>query len=115
MHDTPDNAPERRLYQAVVAVAVEDACYGGCKRDRRRERDQARAWLLGGGKDFQFVCHAAGLDPDDIRENAERLAERGWQPASTVNPTKSPPLKTADGTKFNEMSDEISFLRKSTR
>ena len=41
-------------------------------------RDDARNWLLNDSEDFQFICSLAGYSPDDIRERAERLADRGW-------------------------------------
>jgi hypothetical protein len=71
--------PEQRLWRAVLCRAVEDATTtitgtSEMARDRLRDRAEARAWLLGNSKDFQFVCEWGAHDPDDVREKAERLA-----------------------------------------
>jgi hypothetical protein len=47
--------------------------------EAERERDAARRGLLGDSTDFRLVCDFAGFDPDDARENAERLAAGGWK------------------------------------
>jgi hypothetical protein len=67
------DTPEEDLWLAVVSQAVVDATAERPSEDR----DDARKWLLGASGDFGRVCRWAGLDPDDVRENAERLAARG--------------------------------------
>jgi hypothetical protein len=90
---------ELHLWRAVVGQAMEDAT-GSVDRPRstkpltpqqRREfetrrrvavleRSRARDWLLHGGKDFQLVCHLAQLDPDAVRDKAQKMASKGWSP-----------------------------------
>ncbi len=43
-----------------------------------KERAEAREWLLGNSKDFQFVCHLAGLDPDSVIDRIQRMATNHW-------------------------------------
>lgn len=42
------------------------------------DRAEARRWLLGNSKDFQEVCHLAGLEPDAVRDRAQAMSRRGW-------------------------------------
>ena len=73
---------ETALWRAVIAQAIHDATLGrhrpGARRrrrptprplsaERRRQRDTARDWLLGGGHDFRRVCLLADLDPLAVR------------------------------------------------
>jgi hypothetical protein len=44
----------------------------------QQDRGEARAWLVGGCPDFQFVATAAGLDPGAARDGFLKLAARGW-------------------------------------
>ncbi len=43
-----------------------------------KERVEAREWLLGNSKDFQFVCHLAGIDPDSVIDRIQRMASNRW-------------------------------------
>lgn len=93
-----ETVPDVRLFQAVVLQAVDDATMpprgrkgvvrrrgprqllrAWKKRNRQRlaERDEARAWLLG-GENFDAVCRCAELDPDYVRTRALTLAALGW-------------------------------------
>lgn len=61
--------PEQRLWQAVLAQAINDATRESASREEdRRAMLEARAWLDRGGYDFQRCCTFAGLDPDAVRE-----------------------------------------------
>lgn len=41
-------------------------------------QNQARAWLLRGGRDFARVCDYAGVDREYVRDKAVALAAAGW-------------------------------------
>lgn len=93
-------SPERRLFQAVVAQSMQDACgvidrsmspkkpvknlekwrQGRAERirDAERERDAARDWLTSDSFSFRRVCEFAGYDPEWVRDGARRLAADGW-------------------------------------
>ncbi len=43
-----------------------------------KQREEARKWLLEGGKDFQLVCHLAGMDPDGVMDRMQRMAKNHW-------------------------------------
>lgn len=92
-----DSGPETALWRAVIAQAINDACDRKLPspkadgiaektrqsreanlREARRIRMQARDWLLRDNRDFRHVCHMAGLDPDAVRERAQKLARNGW-------------------------------------
>jgi hypothetical protein len=95
--------PEVRLWRAVLLQMVEDAAFtyrpiqrknfhsmtdeekakatksrNSLTAEAQRNRNIARAWLLGNSKDFREVCHLAQLDPEAVRDNAQRLARQGW-------------------------------------
>lgn len=70
--------PELALWRAVVAQALSDACAPTNWGTSKLERDNARGWLLNDSRDFRRVCEFASLDPDAVRESAERLASKGW-------------------------------------
>ena len=102
-----DPIAAEHLFKAVVAQALIDACAPdrsfSTNPPKRREgegdikyakrtaealayrkvsaaapRAQARLWFKRAGANFALVCSFAGYDPDDIRERAAALAERGW-------------------------------------
>lgn len=70
----PTCSAERRLWQEVVLRAVRDSirqCRSKRPKDKAAEdlaRVQARDWIERAGRDFQAVCHLAGMDPDFIRD-----------------------------------------------
>jgi hypothetical protein len=83
--------PETALWRAVISQAVSDATAIWRPRKgmangkpmematkAKRERDEARDWLLKGGKDFQRVCHMAGLEPTAVQREARMLAAKDW-------------------------------------
>ena len=88
------SSPEAALWRAVIAQSIADAT--GIVRGKKpsayksavRIRDEARNWLLNGSKDFKEVCHFALLDPNAVRESAERMRDGGWESAK--------PLKIAE-------------------
>lgn len=72
--------PEQRLWQAVLAQAINDATRESASRmEDRVAMLEARAWLDRGGHDFRRCCTFAGLDPDAVRDawRAGRLTHVG--------------------------------------
>lgn len=72
--------PEQRLWQAVLAQAINDATRESASSpEDRRAMLEARAWLDRGGHDFRRCCTFAGLDPDAVRDawRAGRLTHVG--------------------------------------
>lgn len=72
--------PEQRLWQAVLAQAINDATRESASREEdRMAMMEARAWLDRGGRDFRRCCTLAGLDPDAVRDawRAGRLTHVG--------------------------------------
>ena len=57
-------APYQRLWCAVLLRAFLDAC-------NHREQSHAMAFLRGQTRYFNFVCHAAGFNPDYVRQKAK--------------------------------------------
>jgi hypothetical protein len=73
-------SPERQLWCAVIHRAAHDAfeCASGAGTNVERDRlqDDARAWFERNEEDFRLVCHAAGFDPDYVRNRVlVRIAE----------------------------------------
>lgn len=76
---------DRRLWQSVILQAVADATGNGKDNRARREKAEARAWLLYGDDDFRDVCANAGLCPDTVRREAERyIAEADAKPPRII-------------------------------
>lgn len=71
-------SPEVHLWRAVIGQAFDDATSRSLNPEVQRERPRARAWLLRGGDDFNDICHMAMLDPDAVRDSADKLCSRGW-------------------------------------
>ena len=64
--DSPEQAPEHRLWRAVIARKVEEWVSGPL----RRRRD-AEAFLFDDETDFRIVCDAAGRDQDRLRSRLQ--------------------------------------------
>lgn len=56
--------PERALWSSVLSLAVRDAFAG-----RGTQADEARNFLLCGGRWFEQICDMAGVDPNWVRGN----------------------------------------------
>lgn len=64
---------EQDLWASVLGQAINDALGRASYNKNEYRRDgnphlEALAWIREGGPDFQAVCHAAGLDPDGVRD-----------------------------------------------
>lgn len=55
---------EETLWNAVIALAVEDLFQGSDK-----ERRSAFRWIFENNNDFRSVCDYAGVDPMYLRQN----------------------------------------------
>ena len=62
---------ERRLWTAVVVMAVEDWRNGSL-----RARREAQRFLFDNDKDFLAVCASAGLDPGTLRAKLLKIGHR---------------------------------------
>lgn len=60
--------PERRLWAAVLLLAVEE-----WRSNNMRAHREAELFLFESGSDFETVCHGAGLDPSTLRSKLKRL------------------------------------------
>lgn len=73
-----DMTGDRSLWAAVIQVAIEDAQgnvkgESGSRASKDRARRQAVEWLTKPSRDFDDVCHLAGLDPEAVRQRACRM------------------------------------------
>lgn len=66
-----DASAERRLWLAVLALAVEDWTRGSLKTKRTAQR-----FLFEDGSDFRTVCASAGLDADSLRSKLLKIGRR---------------------------------------
>lgn len=69
-----------QLWAAVIVNAIEDArgtvTGVGNATSRHAEMRHARNWLTRPNRDFNTVCHLAGLDPVAVRERCQRMFPR---------------------------------------
>ena len=68
---TEDCISERRLWTAVIVMAVEDWRSGSL-----RARREAQLFLFEDNEDFQAVCGSAGLDPATLRARLLKIGKR---------------------------------------
>jgi len=68
---TEESIGERRLWTAVVVMAVEDWRNGTL-----RSRQEAQRFLFENDNDFSTVCASAGLDPSSLRAKLLRIGHR---------------------------------------
>ena len=71
------SSPERRLFIAVLSQAVHDAFSSHVP---KLEKQQARSWLTGNGKDFKNICEHAGRSAQYVFEKIRKkiLKANGW-------------------------------------
>lgn len=68
---TQDTAGERRLWIAVLALAVEDWTSGTLRAKREAQR-----FLFEDQADYYSVCASAGLDGDAFRSKLAKIGQR---------------------------------------
>lgn len=68
---TEECIAERRLWLAVVTLAVEDWRSGTL-----RARRQAQKFLFDDDTDFECVCASAGLDPVTLRSKLSKIGRK---------------------------------------
>jgi hypothetical protein len=68
---TEDAISERRLWTAVLVMAVEDWRNGTL-----RARRAAQSFLFEDDRDFTEVCAGAGLDPSSFRAKLTKIGRR---------------------------------------
>jgi hypothetical protein len=68
---TEDCISERRLWTAVIVMAVQDWRNGSL-----RARREAQSFLFEDNADFQAVCASAGLDPATLRARLLKIGQR---------------------------------------
>lgn len=103
-HRDADNEhnPQRALWQAVLAQAVEDAIYGASLSAASKTRQHriaatkaARAWLTTPSRDLAEVCHLAGLEPQAVMEHMRKQIAQAPTPEELVSRRKPPKPKPA--------------------
>ena len=68
---------EIRLFQAILLQAFEDSLsMSGFKRETYWKEDSYK-WFLEDGKDFQYVCWNADMDPQVVRDEFVKLMKNG--------------------------------------
>lgn len=68
---TEECIPERRLWLAVLTLAVEDWRSGTL-----RARREAQKFLFDSDADFERVCAGAGLDPVSLRAKLSKVGRK---------------------------------------
>lgn len=64
----PHLTPEKKLWQAVLIVAIRDAMLSVSSQNSRTNKEYADRWLRDCGRDFRVVCTLAGMDPEFVSE-----------------------------------------------
>ena len=68
---TEDAISERKLWTAVIKMAVEDWRFGTLRAKR-----EAQTFLFVNDHDFAEVCASAGLEPSSLRAQLLRIGKR---------------------------------------
>lgn len=62
---TPD--PEKRIWRAVISLALEDVMITNQNRTESVLKGEAHDWFCNNSDDFKFVCFQAEMDPKWVR------------------------------------------------
>ncbi len=83
MGNLPTASSDKALWIAVISRAMLDAISTANDAEQRYHRQEAIAWLTGGGMDFHMVCLMAGMEPSEIRRKAKHAISnpRPWRAA----------------------------------
>jgi len=76
---TPEERAVQGVWSGVLVQAIMDMSSKSRKPEMRRVREDARAWLLEGGEDFEEVCLRAGFNPDYVRAKVRAAERREFQ------------------------------------
>lgn len=91
---------EQQLWQAVLAQTIAEATTGRVVGEtgpqRMRLVSQARDYLTKPNPDFDIVCSLAGLEPDAVRESAQRVIAAAPSVEQLVTPKQAPRNITTD-------------------
>ena len=71
---------EKSLYIAVIIQALLDVTKPKQKNESNEielQRDQAHAWFFTSTKDFETICHYAGVEPKKVRTFAYEVIQSG--------------------------------------
>jgi hypothetical protein len=63
-----ENAPEQRLWRAVLVRTVQEWIHGTLRNKREAEQ-----FLFQDSDDYRTVCRSAGIDPAHFRNRLEKL------------------------------------------
>jgi hypothetical protein len=63
-----EDAPETRLWRAVIARTIQEWVSGPLRRQREAEQ-----YLFDDNRDFPLVCQSAGMDSSRLRSRLARL------------------------------------------
>ena len=80
LYDLADKDPHRTLYLSVIVQALLDLTKTKKKNeasDITLQRDQAHAWFFTSTKDFETICHYAGVEPKKVRTFAYEVIQSG--------------------------------------
>ena len=84
LYDLSQKNGEKSLYIAVILQALHDVTKPKQKKEAKeikQQRDQAHAWFFTFTgvtcKDFETVCHYAGLEPKKVRTFAYEVINSG--------------------------------------
>ena len=67
-----EEAPEQRMWKAVLVSTVEEWISGPLRRSRIAED-----YLFSNNRDFREVCESAGLNPEQFRARLQRFRNTG--------------------------------------
>jgi hypothetical protein len=63
-----EDAPEQRLWRAVLASTVQEWIHGPLRKKREAEQ-----FLFQDNDDYRTVCSSAGIDPAHLRNRLEKF------------------------------------------
>lgn len=90
---------DQDLWREVLWLAIQDALNGvsttatSCKEGRLNTIRHARIYLTRPNRDFNDVCHLAGVDPQATRERLTKLIADAPSPEELIDGSALPVLK----------------------
>jgi len=80
LYDLSEKDGEKSLYIAVIIQALLDVTKPKQKNESNEielQRDQAHTWFFTSTKDFETICHYAGVEPKKVRTFAYEVIQSG--------------------------------------